>query len=64
MAGGGRIAAVAHFEPGTRYDSRRVDTRARRAGEGYRLDGRKSVVVHAGLADTLLVSARSARRRR
>jgi alkylation response protein AidB-like acyl-CoA dehydrogenase len=58
MAGGGRIAAVAHFEPGTRYDSRRVDTRARRAGEGYRLDGRKSVVVHAGLADTLLVSAR------
>lgn len=58
MAGGGRIAAVAHFEPGTRYVSRRVDTRARRAGEGYRLDGRKSVVVHAGLADTLLVSAR------
>jgi alkylation response protein AidB-like acyl-CoA dehydrogenase len=59
MAGGGRIAAVAHFEPGTRYDSRRVDTRARRAGEGYRLDGRKSVVMHAGLADTLLVSARA-----
>jgi hypothetical protein len=59
MAGGGRIAAVAHFEPGARYDSRRVDTRARRAGEGYRLDGRKSVVVHAGLADTLLVSART-----
>jgi alkylation response protein AidB-like acyl-CoA dehydrogenase len=59
MAGGGRIAAVAHFEPGTRYDSRRVDTRARRAGEGYRLDGRKSVVLHAGLADTLLVSARA-----
>jgi alkylation response protein AidB-like acyl-CoA dehydrogenase len=58
MAGGSRIAAVAHFEPGTRYDSRRVDTRARRAGEGYRLDGRKSVVAHAGLADTLLVSAR------
>jgi len=63
MAGGGRIAAVAHFEPGTRYDSRRVDTRARRAGEGYRLDGRKSVVMHAGLADTLLVSARARRRR-
>jgi alkylation response protein AidB-like acyl-CoA dehydrogenase len=59
MADGGHIAAVAHFEPGTRYDSRRVDTRARRAGEGYRLDGRKSVVLHAGLADTLLVSARA-----
>jgi alkylation response protein AidB-like acyl-CoA dehydrogenase len=59
MAGGGRIAAVAHFEPGTRYDSRRVDTLACRAGEGYCLDGRKSVVVHAGLADTLLVSARA-----
>ena len=59
MAGGERIAAVAHFEPGARFDGRRVDTRARRAGEGYRLDGRKSVVVHAGLADTLLVSART-----
>ena len=59
MAGGERIASVAHFEPGARFDGRQVDTRARRAGEGYRLDGRKSVVVHAGLADTLLVSART-----
>ncbi len=30
------------------------------AATGYRLDGHKAVVLHAGLADTLLVSARTA----
>ncbi|MGO9037767.1 MAG: acyl-CoA dehydrogenase family protein [Steroidobacteraceae bacterium] len=60
MARGERIAAVAHFEPGARFDTARVTTRARRDGEIYRLDGHKAVVLHAGLADTLLVSARTA----
>jgi alkylation response protein AidB-like acyl-CoA dehydrogenase len=59
MARGAQIAAVAHFEPGSRFDMQHVGTRARRAGEGYRLDGHKAVVMHAGLADTLLVSART-----
>ena len=60
MALGERIATVAHFEPGARFDTRWVETRARRAGEDYLLDGRKAVVLQAGLADTLLVSARTA----
>ena len=60
MARGERIAAVAHFEPDARFDTRRVTTRARADGESYRLDGHKAVVLHAGLADTLLVSARTA----
>jgi alkylation response protein AidB-like acyl-CoA dehydrogenase len=60
MARGERIAAVAHFEAGARFDSRWVETRACRTGTSYRLDGRKAVVLHAGLADVLLVSARSA----
>ncbi len=60
MASGERVAAVAHFEPGSRFDPRWVAARARPAGTGYRLDGHKAVVLHAGLADTLLVSARTA----
>jgi alkylation response protein AidB-like acyl-CoA dehydrogenase len=60
MASGERIATVAHFEPEARFDTRWVAARARPAGAGYRLDGHKAVVLHAGLADTLLVSARTA----
>jgi alkylation response protein AidB-like acyl-CoA dehydrogenase len=59
MARGERIAAVAHFEGGARFDIQWIETRARRSGESYRLDGRKAVVLHAGLADVLLVSART-----
>jgi alkylation response protein AidB-like acyl-CoA dehydrogenase len=60
MAAGERIAVLAHFESGARFDSRCVTTRARRIGGSYRLDGHKGVVMHAGAADTLLVSARTA----
>ena len=60
MAAGERIAVLAHFESGARFESQWVTTRARRIGEGYRLDGHKAVVMHAGAADTLLVSARTA----
>ena len=35
------------------------DSRAAQIGEGFRLDGHKGVVMHAGAADTLLVSART-----
>ncbi len=59
MAAGDRIAALAHFEPKSRFDSRFVETRAAPAGTGSRLDGHKAVVAHAGLAQVLLVSARS-----
>ena len=59
MATGERIAVLAHVESGARYESQWVSTRARRLGESYRLDGHKAVVMHAGAADTLLVSART-----
>lgn len=59
MASGERIAALAHAEPGSGFDARWVETRAEAAGEGYRLNGQKAVVAHAGLADVLLVSART-----
>jgi alkylation response protein AidB-like acyl-CoA dehydrogenase len=59
MAAGDRIAALAHFEPGSRFETRWVETRATPADPGYRLDGHKAVVAHAGLAQALLVSARS-----
>src|SRR5437868_9071857 len=59
MAAGERIAGPAHFEPSSRYDLHRVATSARRAGGGWTLKGRKSVVLHAPAADLLLVSART-----
>ncbi len=59
MAAGEKIAVLAHYESGARFDSRYVTTRARRDGEGYRLDGHKAVVMHAPAADVLLVSART-----
>jgi alkylation response protein AidB-like acyl-CoA dehydrogenase len=55
-----KIAVLAHFESDARFESRWVTTRARRVGDGYRLDGHKGVVMHAAAADTLLVSARTA----
>lgn len=59
LATGERIAAVAHAEPGARYDLGRVATTARKAAGGWSLSGAKAVVLGAGAADTLLVSARA-----
>jgi alkylation response protein AidB-like acyl-CoA dehydrogenase len=60
MGTGKKIAVLAHFESDARFESRRVTTRAQCIGGGYRLDGHKGVVMHAGAAHTLLVSARTA----
>jgi alkylation response protein AidB-like acyl-CoA dehydrogenase len=60
MGRGERIAVLAHFEPDARFDVGSVAASARADGESYVLDGHKAVVLHAGLADTLLVSARTA----
>jgi pimeloyl-CoA dehydrogenase small subunit len=57
---GKHTLAFAHTEPDARYDLRQVATRARRAGEGWVLDGDKRMVLHGGSADTLVVSARTA----
>lgn len=58
MGSGDSIAVLAHYEPQSRYESQWVTTRARKTGDVYTLDGHKAVVMHAGAADTLLVSAR------
>lgn len=60
LAGGEKIAVLAHFEPDSRFATERVNTSARHSGDRYLLNGHKTVVLHAGAADTLLVSARSA----
>jgi alkylation response protein AidB-like acyl-CoA dehydrogenase len=57
MATGEHIAAVAHGEPGVRYDADRVQAIARKAASGWTIAGAKAVVIGAGAADTLLVTA-------
>ena len=51
--------AFAHGEPMSRYDLNRVETTAELNGDTYILNGRKAVVMNAGAADTLVVSART-----
>lgn len=62
LAAGEQIAVLAHYEPASRFEARHLDTTARAADGGYTLDGHKAVVLHAGAADMLLVSARTAGR--
>ncbi|KQI68827.1 acyl-CoA dehydrogenase [Loktanella sp. 3ANDIMAR09] len=52
---GHRQMALAHSEPGSRYDLSRVATTV----TDGKLSGRKAVVVNGGAADRLIVSARS-----
>src|SRR6185312_5836494 len=49
--------AFAHAEKGARYDLGFVKTQARKAGEGWTLEGEKAGVVGAPMADRLVVSA-------
>ncbi len=56
---GGRLhLALAHYEPGSRYDMERVATTATATGDGVVLTGAKAVVVNAEAAGQLIVSAR------
>ena len=59
IAGGGLRMAFAHYEPDTRYELNHVATKAKSAGKDWLLDGAKSVVLHGGVADKLVVSART-----
>jgi alkylation response protein AidB-like acyl-CoA dehydrogenase len=59
MASGDAIAVLAHYEPDSRFETQWVTTRAQKSSDTYRLDGHKAVVMHAGAADTLLISART-----
>lgn len=62
IASGERIVILAHQEPQTRGEINHVATRAEKTSGGYVLDGVKNVVVGAGVADELLVSARTSGR--
>jgi alkylation response protein AidB-like acyl-CoA dehydrogenase len=59
VASGERIVIVAHQEPRTRGELNVVATRAEKSGDSYILDGHKSVIVHGGVADEFLISART-----
>jgi len=50
--------AFAHVERQSRYNLADVATSARKDGDGYVLDGAKSVVVHGDCAEKLLLTAR------
>jgi len=60
LAGGEHRVALAISEPTARYDLNDVQTVARPDGNGFRLDGRKSVVLDGGAADSIIVLARTA----
>jgi alkylation response protein AidB-like acyl-CoA dehydrogenase len=51
--------AFAQIEEGARYNLSHVATRAKKAAGGFTIDGVKRVVLHAPLADRLVVSART-----
>lgn len=51
--------AFAHTEKHARYDLSQVATQAKKAGNGWILNGEKLVVVGAPMADQLVVSART-----
>ena len=59
IVGGTRIAAFAHAEPEAHHELLRVQTRARRVGGQWVLDGAKAVVQHGEQADIFVVSART-----
>lgn len=63
MDGSARLA-FAHSEVQARYDLNDIATTARAVEGGFRLDGRKSVVLNADAAKTLVVSARTSGARR
>jgi alkylation response protein AidB-like acyl-CoA dehydrogenase len=58
IAAGERRVVLAHAEAAARGDAHVVQVTARSDGDHVRLDGRKAVVVGAGVADEWLVSAR------
>ena len=59
IADGTTIATLAGCEDDGAWTTERLATRARRSGDGYRLDGRKSFVLDGHVADLLLVVAQA-----
>ena len=61
VAGGERMLALAHYEREARYKVSLVNTAAKQDGAGWTLSGAKGVVLGGGSADTLIVSANTAK---
>ncbi len=59
VAEGRMKMAFAHAEAGARYDLAQVRARAKKAADGWRIEGEKRAVIGAPMADKLVVSARS-----
>ncbi|HBZ70236.1 MAG TPA: acyl-CoA dehydrogenase [Deltaproteobacteria bacterium] len=59
VVNGDCILTAAYQEPQTRYDLRRVATRADRKADGWRLSGEKIQVLDGHVADALVVVART-----
>jgi alkylation response protein AidB-like acyl-CoA dehydrogenase len=59
MLGGELLGAYCLSEPDSGSDAGALRTRAERAGAGYRLDGTKAWITHAGHADFYTVMART-----
>lgn len=58
LVSGEAVAAFAIIEAAGRYNLAHVETKARQAGDGWRLTGAKTAVWQGAAADTLIVSAR------
>ena len=56
---GSQQIAFGYVEPQSRYDLSDVATQAEKTDSGYRLNGHKAVVLNGGIANTLIVSART-----
>jgi alkylation response protein AidB-like acyl-CoA dehydrogenase len=59
IAAGKLKLALGAYEPQSRYDLHRISSSAARSGSGWRISGRKCVVLDAPSADYFVVSART-----
>jgi len=59
LAAGEAIAAIAVTEPGAGSDVAGITTRAARSADGWVLTGRKMYITNAGLADVLVIGAKT-----
>ncbi|EON91935.1 acyl-CoA dehydrogenase [Marinobacter lipolyticus SM19] len=59
ITSGERLLALAHNEPGARYNLSYVQTTARKDGVDFLISGQKTAVLHGGQANQLIVSART-----
>jgi len=59
VCAGEAVLALAQQEPSSRFDLHRVESSAKREGDGFRLDGEKIAVLDGAAAEALVVVARS-----